>query len=155
MSRFTRLVGHPRRISMIDPYDPQFFQALAAALLDGPWQPHELRQRAVAALEKSGRWVRSLVGRILRTFPTAPDADFLERFLTSDNGIGRARTFRWPKPVMSPHPSATGWGVPKLTTVADLAAWLKVSVSHLEWLADCQYRNAQPSADVLRHYRYH
>lgn len=46
------------------------------------------------------------------------------------------------------------WNLPAITTVADLAAWLNLSPSELEWFADVRRLNQRAKEPKLRHYRY-
>src|SRR5215207_4290592 len=51
MSRFTRLVGSPRRIFMNHLNEPGFLRSVAEALLDGSWTREALLQRTMTAME--------------------------------------------------------------------------------------------------------
>ncbi len=46
------------------------------------------------------------------------------------------------------------WSVPALPSSAALAEWLGLTLSELDWFADCQGREAKVPAGPLRHYAY-
>jgi hypothetical protein len=48
----------------------------------------------------------------------------------------------------------TTWEVPRITTLHDLARFLKVDAAHLDWFADCRLRLRTSDREPLRHYRY-
>ena len=57
--------------------------------------------------------------------------------------------------MMQPADAASGWALPQLETTTELAAWLEISSSELEWFADFQHYLRRPRVSgKLRHYRY-
>jgi RNA-directed DNA polymerase len=51
-------------------------------------------------------------------------------------------------------PAAQVWQVPEIAAEGALAAWLGLSVSELEWLADLKNLGAKRKEEKLRHYRF-
>ena len=49
---------------------------------------------------------------------------------------------------------AASWPVPAITSPAELARFLEVEPSELDWFADCQSRERSALVEALRHYRY-
>jgi hypothetical protein len=54
----------------------------------------------------------------------------------------------------APAPAFVGLKIPQIATAGDLAAWLDVSVTQLDWLADSKRQHAATHDPPLRHYHY-
>src|SRR5262249_35173478 len=62
----------------------------------------------------------------------------------------------WQAATMQPRgEAASKWKVPAIATPAQLAAWLELSISQLDWLADIRGWTARKPNQKLRHYNYH
>lgn len=142
---------------------------LAAALLTGAWSLRPMARRVAEAWSRRERWQRPLVRQILRQFPPGtppPAASDLTAFIRETNAFSAAwadacRDQRLPlgrifchAEAMAPAAPALSWNVPALTTPAQLADWLGVSLPELDWFADCQGRLRLAASGPIQHYRY-
>jgi RNA-directed DNA polymerase len=124
-------------------------RCLADAFLAGTWTRGDLVERGRAAVGRT-RWLRGVVSAVLDAYPEAPltRRDALARVIAEDRRF-RPRPLNWP---LEPTAMIPRFGVPEVATVGELAAFLAVDVSRLDWLAD--RRNLLRDADErLRHYR--
>lgn len=108
----------------------------------------------------------ALARRYLETFGgrTRPRQREVERFLISDAGFRRAlakhkdalQIAAWANiaPQMRPIAAARDWKVPEILTEDDLAVWLRVRESELEWFATLRTKQARHAAGRLEHYNY-
>lgn len=140
------------------PAAPDFWtRNLAAAAVAGDWAAAPLAGRLRRAVQDPGRWPARLARRLLTLFPTAPaEAAVLHIFRADptcrallEAGPGAVRSLFWSPARMGP---GRGWPVPPLRTTVELADWLGLPVSHLDWLADAQGRAGRQPAPRLRHY---
>jgi hypothetical protein len=140
--------------------------ALAAALLGGVWTPDALRSRAKKVLGRSSRAQHRLVAYVMKQsqggHPPSPRR-LAAQLLASpifDRAAARiCRQNRQPPailapPVFSPAPAFAGLDIPPLATPGDLAAWLEMSISELDWFADSRRQHARTMRALLRHYVY-
>jgi retron-type reverse transcriptase len=152
---------------------PSFYSSLARSILAAEASVDAVsdRVRSTVAPEPSGkdwRWVRGLAIRYVQKFAmqTRPRRREVIEFLHADEGLreaatrfpGQLRIARWiAEPAgMQPAKAAREWPVPPLETVGELAAWLGVSVSQLQWFADLK-RLAARQGEVggpMSHYHY-
>ena len=136
--------------------------ALALAFLAGSWKRGDLVQRGRDVLGERPQWLVPLVRFILARFPEAPNdaSDHLSQT------IQRARSFRrghgpaQPRSrlvklvVGEPSMGRCRWPVPALSASVDVAAWLGVSTSELDWFADVRGLNAHGAPGSLVHYAF-
>jgi len=144
-------------------FDDLAAQNLAAALLSVEWTEAALAETLRNFLGgKRRRAQRRLVEALLvgfsRPFPPAPRhlAKFLlhsEHFETARNDY-LARKIILTPPVFAPAARFASLDVPKLTTLADVAVWLEVSLNQLDWFADARRTQAKTLVPTLRHYDY-
>lgn len=133
---------------------------LAHVLVDSRWNRTALFERFDAVFGKAFQWCGPFVDRLLAQFPAPPTSALLEAFILSDEGFSRARFRRlpayWPIATNDEMRSALPCAidVPSLCNTRQLADWLKLRISELDWFADlnCFSRNA--AAGKLCHYRY-
>jgi hypothetical protein len=149
-------------------------RGLSAAFLAGVWEPERMAERGRDALRpragrRPPRWLLNLARAARSGYPDRP-ADRpreLARFLAAcpplteemdrrrRSGREPLRVRRWLVPLTemaaTPAPPA---GVPQLDTVGELAAWLGLQVTRLEWYADCRSLERHVREEALRHYRY-
>ena len=92
----------------------------------------------------------------------------VEEFLRGDPGLARAiekyhneisvKTWLVEAPSMQPVAAAKAWSVPTIESVRDLAEWLHLSESELEWFADLKGLQSKPNpqgtGSKLAHYYY-
>jgi RNA-directed DNA polymerase len=136
-------------------------RALAAAFLEGEWEPGGMADRARAALGRRPRWLTVVVRETHATYRMRPaDAPraltaAVERSLRDLDAGGRLGRppRRVPTAVIVAEMGRTRWPVPAAATAADLAALLDLHPGELAWLAD-RRRLERRAATRLRNYRY-
>jgi hypothetical protein len=143
--------------------------ALAEAMVAGPWREEDLVERGAHAIGRRWRALRPLARRVLGAFEGfRPPAARLAEFLLLDAGFRRAcknrpeskarlsvRRVPAPEPAMWPAlGTARSWAVPRITTPGELATFLGLTPTELDWFADVQGRTPRSPAGALRHYRY-
>lgn len=145
-------------------------RGLAIALLCGNWIREEMAERLRSVLGKRGKWkeVDSLVEQVLEQFGSKPPSPTLQQLCSwllknrifsqklSRNSCGVPRQFdlsKLPPPVMRSE-LFSGQNFPAIVTPEELAEWLQLSPTELEWLADCHGEERNRSHEKLRHYRY-
>jgi hypothetical protein len=141
---------------------------LARAFLAGDHSPAGLRERGTRALGRPWPWLTRVSLRIHFDFGAGwhgsahdklvaailSDPQFLDAFL-SENEAPRIRThFAW-HPSMEPPPRALAASrVPALASAGELADWLGVSPTQLDWFAGILRESDGRRPERLRHYRY-
>jgi hypothetical protein len=141
-------------------------EVLARSFSGGEQTVDAVCARGEGALGRPWRWLRPLARRYLIAFEgeTRPSLAEIERFLRDDDGFARAlQRYRrkltvahWltQPPRMDPVPAAADWNIPRIDTAGDLADWLSLTPSELDWLADLKgltYRRG--ASAMLQHYR--
>lgn len=131
--------------------------ALAAALVDGDWEPGAMLERLRDALGALRPWMPTLVRAARSLRGTAPDVGDLARWLPRhwafEAAVAERPTivrYAAPRPAMAASP----WRVPTLATTGELATWLGVGVDALEVLADRRGISRGSPHPPARHYRY-
>jgi hypothetical protein len=136
---------------------------LALAFLAGPWNEASLVERATEVLGERPLWLVLLVRRLLARFPAAPSAarEALSRTIQRapsfkrGNAPGQPRSKLLKLVVGPPSMGHRRWPVPALCTSVELASWLDVTPSELDWLADSRGLNAHVAPGALHHYVFH
>src|SRR6266581_5766760 len=140
--------------------------ALATAFLAGESTVEEAIARGSRALGRKWTWLRPLAARCFKVFDrrTRPRHREVARFLLRDEGFRRAcakhshelRVKQWiAEPMkMRPAKAASAWDIPAIETTGDLAAWLGLDVSELDWFADLKGLGYKKNTPRLRHYHY-
>ena len=117
-------------------------------------------------LGENWRWIGNLAGRYARAFDgkTRPKRRDVIEFLRADDGLiyakykyrDKLRIAEWvTEPArMEPVHAARMWAVPRIESVGELAAWLNVNDTELEWFADLKRMNARAKSGALQHYHY-
>ncbi|HLL22092.1 MAG TPA: reverse transcriptase family protein [Kofleriaceae bacterium] len=143
--------------------------ALAAALLDGPWDPAPMAARILAALSEPpapaddvatdpDAWIYELVDEIHARYPTPPHHSLrrlacaileAEAFDNDERWSRRVTRYATPAPAMGRMP----WPVPGLADHHALATWLGITGNELTALADIR-GISRAGAAHQRHYRY-
>ncbi|MEO5923591.1 MAG: reverse transcriptase family protein [Bryobacteraceae bacterium] len=126
-------------------------KAVANALLAG---------RLQEALGNKWRWLRTLAQRFEAAFGDArPRQLHVAAFLREDRGFQRAVekykneiTIRFSPARMHPVLAANAWGLPAIESVGELADWLCLAPSELDWLADLRGMNTEGRVENY-HYR--
>ncbi len=168
-SRTTRRVGEAAAaFCLVSDMATQRFVAdyLASAFVCGRWECDDLVDRGADALGRRWRWLRPLAQRALHTLghDRRPSRFQVLRFLRQDEGLRRAchkhdvrvGGLQRKPPEMAPtagHP--VNWDVPPLVTVGELADWLDLKLTELDWFADRRGLERKVPRGPLRHYRYY
>jgi len=139
--------------------------ALADAFLAGDPEIARLVDRGALCLGHRHRWITPLARRVFRRFGSAlahveretlatlvaRDTHYVEAW-SSSRGPRVAHYFLDP-PRMHPRAgSLAACDLPPIATPGELATWLGVEASELDWFADT--RGMNPAAGALSHYRY-
>ena len=140
-------------------------EALADAFLAGEASAEEFAARAAWTLGRRPRWIAGFSRRVFHHFGSRLDSsqrDRLVAFIEEDAGYRGAwsaarkpRIHHYPlEPArMAPRPGAlAACSLPSLATPGDLAAWLRVSTTELDWFADA--RGMIGDHGPLCHYNY-
>jgi hypothetical protein len=148
--------------------NPKTFVALALAdtFLAREASLDAMQQAARWALGKKWRWIPSLCraihkqtgeqlhshGRTELAALILAHEGFADAWLDSEPP--QVRHFCLDPPVAAEPPAwVSAMALPALATAADLAQWLKVTPSELDWFAD-QWRNSQATTTALQHYHH-
>jgi len=139
--------------------------ALADAMLAGPCEMEGFVERAAWLLGRKHRWLAPLCKRMFHTFGSSleqRDRSRLVDWLRRDRGYQKAWLAARPPriaryvldaPRMSPRQGGlAACALPDLPTLGDLAAWLGVTGSELDWFADVRSMNTPDGP--LCHYQY-
>lgn len=140
---------------------------LADALLDGVLTLERCTERATLALGQQYRWIKPLVKRVLLKFGddlTSARRSELIKFIKSDRGYKSARSegaaklrirhYFVPTLAMERRPQLLAdCSIPNIPTPQDLAIWLGITMSELEWYADTQHM-IRTTKGSLCHYNY-
>lgn len=140
---------------------------IADAMLDGPPDPDSIVERMTLALGSPADWMHRLAHQIATRFGARWDSvDRKELavivagtpgFVLAWRSEDRPRLVRvlMHRPVQTPPPPLLrDIALPQLPTLGDLAAWLEVDPSELDWFADRWRVPASSAATPLHHYSY-
>jgi RNA-directed DNA polymerase len=119
-----------------------------------------LRERAEQVLGERPTWLVPLIRHVLKRLPQAPvdAAEHLSTVIGSAPAFRRVYTSGHRRPVLvrlvlgEAAMGESRWPVPPLPTTVDLAAWLAVTPSELDWFADVRGLNAHARRIALQHY---
>ena len=139
--------------------------SLARAFVAGEISADTLRRRGSLMLGRNPKWLGQLATRCAQQFASRkrPRLEFVTEFILADAGFHAAcdkyeielpgllstRPEMFPSANLGPY-----WSVPRLRTVGELAEWLQVPCSQLEWFADLRHWESKTDLERLRHYRY-
>ncbi|NPD04120.1 RNA-directed DNA polymerase [Nocardioides sp. zg-1308] len=131
-------------------------RALASGFLAGEWTQDALVASGTVVLGRRHPWLPPLVRRVLTAYPRPP-ADRPRELAAVIAALPAAARARNAAPVV--HPVAetrmltNRWRLPVLDGLDDVAAFLRLEPSELDWFADPR-RLARSASDVpLQHYR--
>jgi hypothetical protein len=145
-------------------FNPLLLSALARAFLNAEPDSDDIVKQAGETLGKRWRWIRPVARRFLERFDnrTRPRQREVERFLLSDPSFQRAieksggalqiAVWMSAEPRMRPVAAAKNWKIPEILTESDLAAWLRVRESELEWFANLRSAGPRRAETRLQHY---
>jgi hypothetical protein len=133
-------------------------RALARSFLAGESSPPEIAERAGVLLGRPWRWLGPAARRFVLIQSDAPSLRHRDavRFLLAERGFQkhwrRMSIAEWliEPPQMRPVAAAANWNVPAVETAGDLAVWLGISPSELDWFANLKGLGA----GRLEHYHY-
>jgi RNA-directed DNA polymerase len=147
-----------------------FYSALARSILAGDTSVDSIAARTSRTLGRNWRWIKPLARRYQSQFSSRvrPRRRDVLDFLKADEGLRDAehrsqrelKIAQWIQEPnrMRPVEAALTWPVPKIETVGELADWLQISVTELEWFADLRRMCARPQsgrvAGPMGHYHY-
>jgi len=147
--------------------NPPALDALATAILAGEATAEGVADRLVRALGREWKWIRPFARRYIDAYSSRvrPRRIDVVRFLEQDKSSRRAwlkhsakmRVQHWlTEPQrMQPVAAAAGWQLPAIESAGELAPWLRLGPSDLEWFADLRGLGYHGPADSpLSHYRY-
>ncbi|MGZ5033990.1 MAG: reverse transcriptase family protein [Usitatibacter sp.] len=139
---------------------------MANAILAGPNGPEEFTARLASALGRKHRWVAPLSRRIFERFGSRlghPMRSSLIEFIEADaafqdawGGRVKPRIGRYflDSPPMEPRKGTlAACALPALATPGDLAHWLRIGITELDWFADPRQLNGRTDGR-LSHYHY-
>jgi retron-type reverse transcriptase len=145
---------------------PPLVVALAECFAAGHPSVEEMVALASRSLGRRWRWLRPLAMRYVARFDrhSRPRRREAVRFLLRDELFAdlrrkyarELRVENWiaaAPPSMQPAEAAAKWDIPAITTVGDLAQWLRFDAGKLQWLADLRGLACKGDAR-LGHYHY-
>ncbi|HZS53256.1 MAG TPA: reverse transcriptase family protein [Bryobacteraceae bacterium] len=147
-------------------HHPSLLRVLARAFIAGQSSTDEIVSRASIALGKQWSWLTPLAQRyVANTAGTIrPRRRDVILFLIRDPGFRRAcRKYadelaveHWitESPSMRPVAATRNWDLPAITTAGDLASWLQVQTTELDWFADLKGLTSNTNRPPLHHYHY-
>jgi hypothetical protein len=134
-------------------------QLVAIAFADSQWEKPALLERCNAVFGKTPRWCGPIVDRLLAKFPEPAAISVVAAFIEADEGFIRARLRsvagyhqvvpRRMTPTLPVHVD-----VPVIRTTRELADWLGLKITELEWFADVKTFARHSRTEQLSHYRY-
>lgn len=135
----------------------QLARAIAAALLDGPWDTRAMTSRLELTFAVRRAWIRRVVRATRDAFDEPPAWEALAAWLHDRHPLNALLRedlviHRWALP--APSMAETRWPVPALATAKELATWLGVDVAALIALADRAGISRHARDPRMRHYRY-
>lgn len=147
---------------------PRFIAGqLAAALLSGVWSARPLEARAASYLGKgTRRWQKRLIADVLAAetagYPPSPrtltlallHSAYFERAAAIMLKQAASPPVVLDPPAFAPLPAFASMHPPRLETVGDLAIWLGMPVTRLDWFADEKRQHGKTDIPILRHYTY-
>src|SRR5262249_52680794 len=150
--------GWRRRRTLMTPPDV-LARALAAALLDGDWEPAPMLARLREAIGTERPWMRTLVRAARSRHATAPSASLgdLAAWLSAHRSFASAMQEQRPiirHATPAPEMAESPWRVPALATTRELAMWIGIDLDALEVLADRRGISRSSRDQRARHYRY-
>jgi RNA-directed DNA polymerase len=139
---------------------------LARSFLAGEPTVEQIVVRCTQTLDRPWRWLRPLARRYIKAFSgqTRPRHRDVVQFLSNDSGFARAQSKygyelslkRWltEPQQMQPVLATATWNIPTIESIGDLADWLLLDSSELEWFADLKGLGRQKIDPRLSHYHY-
>ncbi len=134
-------------------------RALAMAMLAGEWETPAMLERATSILGHEPPWLAPLVRRMRKTFVVPPrdDVDALVLAVAARAAVRRSVSPPHECPVRrwlvdEPTMGSEHFAVPPLATTGELGAWLGLTPSELDFLADLRQLGARTTEPKLRHY---
>lgn len=139
---------------------------LARSFVSGGPDRDDIVRRAEVALGHPWRWLSPIARHYVDRFggQVRPRHSDVVEFLRSDPAFQRACDRHGQKIAihswisgpesMLPVAAASDWSVTLIESQAELAAWLNLTLSELEWYADLKGLNRKQSDSRLTHYHY-
>ncbi len=134
--------------------DPSLLVAVAASIAAGEPEVDAIVARLTTTVGQPRLWMRPLAERYLKFFHggTRPRLYEVVAFLEKQRSLRKLSVKRWlTEPQrMQPVEAAKHWDLPAIETVGDLARWLQLEPTELDWFADLKGINR----GKLDHYHY-
>ncbi|MFK7820957.1 MAG: hypothetical protein AB8G99_19740, partial [Planctomycetaceae bacterium] len=141
---------------------------IVQTLSRGGWSEDAIVRRMRRALRphlQNTKWFRSFAQRLVESETPSRDLrdnlDEFARYVLGDpdfeREVGSAVYIDYEldvEKIVRPEMSPEAWGVPALTNSNELADWFGLSISHLDWLADCRGLERFARKEKWRNYRY-
>jgi hypothetical protein len=132
---------------------------LAARLLAGRWSRAAIAARLAAELPHMDKKIRrALADRLTamgEPYPPAPGQIVVYLLASPDFKPAKRRPpIPLDPPRFAPAPPFAGLAIPILATPGELAAWLGVSLAHLDWLSDNRRTHDRTTVPRLQNYHY-
>ncbi|HUA92537.1 MAG TPA: reverse transcriptase family protein [Terracidiphilus sp.] len=146
--------------------NPTLLNVLAHSILAGEASVVAITGRMYKTLGREWRWIQPMAQRYVEQFAlgTRPRLHKVVEFLAKDKGLrgaqarsGNTLQIRDRFAVqqqMLPAPKAGHWKVPVIESKGELATWLGLSASELEWFADLKRLLARSNEQKIQHYFY-
>jgi RNA-directed DNA polymerase len=140
---------------------------LAVALLACEWTPQALRietevQLGPTTRKSQARLLKQLTESVWGKVP--PTQSWLINFFLKSRWFRAAasRLLKQPAPIpavltpprFAPSPRFAGLEIPRITTLGDLALWLRLPVEQFDWFADDKRQHGRTAIPILQHYTY-
>jgi RNA-directed DNA polymerase len=145
----------------------QVTYAIADAMLAGPAEPDSIVERMTRSLGGRTEWMVGLARKVVKRFGLRWDSvDRKEVSMVVAGTPGFVAAWRSDmRPVIVqvlrrapvqrlPPPRLREVALPQVPTLGDLASWLEVEATDLEWFADCWRVMPQSAGTPLHHYSY-
>lgn len=140
--------------------------ALARSFLAGEFSASAVAERGARMLGRPWRWLGPLADRFVTTYSgeTRPRLRQVIQFLLEDRGFNRAcvkfalhltiarRVTEGER--MLPAEGAETWHVPAIASARELADWLALDFTELDWFADLNTLGSRSRRTQLSHYNY-
>jgi len=160
--------GQTRWSSPLPPTVPKpvLVNALARSFLGGETSVEGIVERAARTLGRNWRWLRPVARHFVERFggQVRPTRRTVSTFIIQDPTFHRAWTNRattltiaeWAAGTggMQPVAAAVDWPIPQIPSAGELARWLQLSASELQWLADLKGFGARSRIAQVQNYHY-
>ncbi|RYB94416.1 RNA-directed DNA polymerase [Nocardioides oleivorans] len=135
---------------------PELARALAAGFVAGEWTRAGLEASGAVVLGRRPRWLPPLARQVLELYPRAPVDRPRELATNIASRPAAAKALRARAvvlPIAETRMLTNRWRLPALDGLGDLAAFLDLAPSELDWFADPRRLARLTRQSPLQHYR--